>query len=334
MRPLHWRNVGPLGLFLFPLWFCSCGEKQGEATLLNKGIVLNPGPLNKIFRYPFSNEAQREIFPSPEHAHPTTAQLAQTWSSNCSGEFEMVWKGFDKNFLARFDYKLGNIQFLESDVWPQQGRTWTEHYGGQPPVQMKEQGVARAEAMGEMRGDPRNYYLSGWSRAYFSSEGSAFRELGKLKEANYFKEPADIGQYFLGGFKVEELAHRLICTLPQKMENNFSWQVHQNRWVDAPPSQKPLVEKWICTKRELGWVLSGEVSDSLEQTSISGLNRPVYKWLWKKTIKAWLDPIDLMPLEIEWRDEGSWLDEFQSSREPKAIHLIHRWNNHFKARRS
>ena len=328
----------PTAVILLLLCLCSCSEKQRESELKNKGLVLNPGPLKTSLIYVFSNFAERDILPQQKEASIAVLKLAQTWSSNCSGEIKLIWQGFDleKN-SAQFDYTLSNLKFLEGDHYTQLGRTWTEQYGGEPSVQMKEQGVSRNDAMGEMRGDPRQYYLSAKSQAYFSSHGEALRENGQLNPAAYFKESADIGQYFLGGFKVEELAHRLICPLPIKLEDQFKWNFPVTRWVDAPPTEKALVEHWSCLKVESGWVLKCEISDRLERTSVSGLTYPVMDWIWKRTIKAWIDPLDLMPLEIEWQDEVSWGDKIQNVKDEKtgaSTLLIHRWKNVFKARRS
>jgi hypothetical protein len=333
-----WPLLGALGFVLFCIVGCG-GAKDRLASLSTNAISLSPGQLKTKFIFNFSNWAERDLSPV-QGDWSTATKIAQTWSSNCSGEFRLQWEGYqllEPQPRAEFSYQLDKLRFKETDHWPDFGSQWSEQYGGEPPVQMQEQGVSRSDAMGEMLGNPLESFLGAWSKAYFLPQGEAYREEGQLHPANYLTESAETGQYFLGGFKVEELVHRLITPLPPKWESGIHWEAPRPRWVDAPPPNLPLVEKWTCTKIKEGWLLTAEVSDRLELTSISGLNRPIRSWRWKRSLKALVDPQSYIPIEVEWKDEGSWIDDFSYIQDPKtksALPLLHRWKNHFKARRS
>lgn len=154
----------------------------------------------------------------PEERKPLVPPHA--WASTCAGILNVQWMGYqnlgeigENQPLANFDYQLRDWSLEEGGANTE--NTWSSLYSPEKEISLARNGKPLQYPMGYMIGIPRKQYVDNTSRALFWPNGSALRDGGRIKKkANYRVETYSVGQYFLKGFSVEELVHRIGCPTP------------------------------------------------------------------------------------------------------------------------
>jgi hypothetical protein len=365
-------NLMKRGLKALLLLFFGCGSPSEFPDVNPQLLNISPKPQSAL-NYQISGKGARGLMPPTDEvlkgltvSHSKeggVSEVRQDWNFQFSTLVKMVCvdssihrKLSDSSELKYsvfdFDYQLLDLRWFEADEWKDGSHDWDMEIGGEPVVRMKRNGMTRSDAMGLMRGDPRNWYLGKWSRARFLDNGEPWLEGGKLISAKTLDGPTDtasIGQYFLGGLKVEQWVHRLMLPLPRAKElsDGMVWKWPLKRWYSTPSRQPEAVERWTCRRGEDGhWNIEMKVDDRLGVVAPQGVHRPMRNWVFSREIKATLDKDDLMPLKIFWEESGQWQDEFPKVHSPQQRHgsdstqkngakpLIHQWKQEFKVQRT
>jgi hypothetical protein len=310
-------NFKLLSLLVFILFLSSCvdlsqdqeiapSEWQGHKVLI---------PKKKSHKYTFQNFSQ--ILQTPHQIDPKnpTEHLIQpiVWASTCSGELNLNWKGYHEveefeEMIAQFVYQLKDLKFEERTKM-KSGNEWKEIYTGSEKPTMIKNGKKVINPMGEMLGDPKDYFIHKNSRIFLLPNAIPAKKNGKIfRKASYMKNTADIGQYFLKGVRVEELAHKLFIMLPplgDQMKNTWKNQVELP--VLDQEGKKLVLNYESIRKKEVFIIkFSGQLS------FLKGKNRSSNKLLQWYTLNMFGDvAVDInsgMPIEIAIKENISWVE--------------------------
>ncbi|MBF0196752.1 MAG: hypothetical protein HQL32_03545 [Planctomycetes bacterium] len=348
-------------LIIFPVTllfiFGGCGKESSELPLDAPKSwlghhVMEPG--KKSYRYQFENLSTGQLTSKmPEGAKYPERLKDSIWQSTTKGELNFQFQSYQSHKkrpepLATFQYTLRDLSFAESTS-SDGGLSWSEEYNDEDVVKMTQQDLSRDDAMGEMLGDPRDHFLRRHSLAQFLPNGIAAKINGKvLQRANYIDrkfDTASIGQYFLKGIPVEEIAHRIgIMTLPKKgVVDGLSWQVplecfvvslekgaakDQMTWTYVSKLNHEGKEAYVLTFKAQQKILRG-------RSVVSGAE--VRGWFYDCQGKAIVEKDTSMPIELEIRESSGWVDshDFQIIGIPKEKHhTIHHYKNTCTLKRS
>ena len=336
------QRYGFWGSLTCTLFLCSsCGSNPE----LPKSDFLSLRPkFDEPVVFKFKNHASRRLMDAQQNLNQDVSN-SQIWSSTASGQLELVWSGEvvheDGGSVISMDYELKNLRWAERDAWEERGWSWSEEIGGDPVVTMKRGGLSRANPMGWMRGDPRDYFLAKKSKAMFWLDGEAFRQNGQLIPAKTLDGPKDtaaIGQYFLSGLPISEWAHRLLVPLPKTkaLQDGLKWKRPFLRWYNAPPKALAVHEQWVCHQVGRGLKLEMTVVDRLDNMAGKNMDRPMGQWVFQRQLSVIISPEDNMPIWIKWEESGEWVDRLPSlggSARPMSAKR-HQWSNAFEAERT
>lgn len=144
-----------------------------------------------------------------------------------------------------------------------------------------------------------------------------------LAETRYRIDSYSIGQYFLRGLQVEELAHRVLVMLPpvsalKDGARPATWTAPMQLWV-VPAGEKaggmsvpPPVIYEFTGELALGglktWHVRFQAAQRLETGTALRTGERIQGWDYSVSGEAWLEPSTLMPYRVLIRDTAVWYD--------------------------
>jgi len=314
--------------------FSSCGEVdqiQTPGPSEWKGHqVIKPNEINK--KYSFVNQVQISQIPQQIDKTKTDSKLLKPtfWNSTCAGQFDLKWQGYEevdgfKEPIAIFKYKLKNLKF-EEKTKINMGNEWHEIYGNsETPVMVKNDKTVE-NPMGEMLGDPRNYFIHDKSFIYMLPNGLAAKKDGKIfKKSFYMNNSADIGQYFFKGIRVEELAHKLFVMLPPLgIKEKYQWKTECEIPVSGDDNKKLLIHYESQRKNNTNYIIKFNGQISFMKGKIRENNKVVQGWSYQIVGDAAVEGKTGMPLEISIRENVTWVQfiPFQANSKPLNHQLL------------
>lgn len=345
-----------IGICVLFVGGCSAPPKMNKKveapSVWNGHRVLQPK--EDSYKFNFINSSFKTMTPSHQGQNKKPYLIKpMIWSSTCSGELTYKWEGYQelekaKMLCATFNYTLKDFKYSESTKF-KDGHHWEEHYGNKGDiVTMKKNGKNIKKPMGEMVGDPRQYFISGVRNiAYLLPDGRpAYVEAGRwFNRSSYMKASQEIGQYFFKGIQVEALAHRLGVMLPfhnRPLDKEMKWNVPLMSQVLPEKAGQVDKENWtLVGKSSINGkevlLLVCEAHQVLKRGRMRMTGELIQGWTFQRQGKAKVEVSSGIAFEVEIQENYTWVDFLpyrQNNKDTQAQMLIHRVTNHYKMNRS
>jgi len=326
------KDIGIISLIMILFISCSKDEvKHSPGPSEWRGHqVMKPENIQK--EYSFVNHVQIAQIPQQVDKNNKKSHLLKPtfWASTCAGQFNLNWSGYEdidgfKEPIAKFKYQLRNLKF-EEKTKINMGNEWYEKYGESETPMMVKNNDAEENTMGEMLGDPRDYFLHDNSYIFLLPNALAAKKDGKIfKEAFYMKNSADIGQYFFKGIRVEELAHKLFVMLPPLGHKEINkWTTVSELPVRGDNEKELVIHFESKRKGDESYLIKFNGQISFLKGKVKENGKVLQGWSYQIIGDAAIEQKTGMPIEIAIRENITWVQfiPFKASNQPLDHQLL------------